>query len=250
MRDLCGSARRKPMSCRAKRTSPRLIRQVDERHFFSVVRELLAFRQCEVRRGFARGEPVRKTHRTAAEGAGAVAVPDTQALKMKHRAAAIAATQLSLAAELGARGELPDAGYIGRLLGMNGERSCAVEVAFCLAEKELTGEDGNHHPGRGKKPRSRHARRHGESGARSKHRDRGCPHARSDGSSPRDHSEKEDHERDYKQYVNESADRVGRDESEGPQDEKQSGDGVEHVRPPWLPSCSGYSARESVRQWT
>ena len=65
--------------------------------------------------------------------------------------------QLSLAAELCTRSELPDTGECGRLLRMNGERSRAVDMAFGLAEEKLVREDRDHRRRRGKKPRSARA---------------------------------------------------------------------------------------------
>ena len=84
--------------------------------------------------------------------------------------------QLSLAAELCTRSELPDTGESGRLLRMNGERSRAVDMAFGLAEEKLVREDRDHRRRRGKKPRSARARRDRESDASGKNADPAMGH--------------------------------------------------------------------------
>src|SRR6202171_3446131 len=78
------------------------IRQADELELRSVVPEVLALGQVQVRTGFFSGEPVCKAHRAAAEAAGAVAAPYAQALEMKFRGGAVAALHIPAPAQLGA----------------------------------------------------------------------------------------------------------------------------------------------------
>src|SRR4051812_17218125 len=111
----------------------------DQLQLGSVLPELLALGELEVRASFLGGEAVRKVHRAAAEVAGAVALAQVQPLKLERRGRAVAAAQLALAAQFGAGGELSLAGERRVLLRMDSEGARATEVAFGFAEEEIAG---------------------------------------------------------------------------------------------------------------
>ena len=70
---------------------------------------------------------------------------------------------------------------------------------------------------------------------------RACQTGRSDRTSPADHPEQDDHDRDHQQDVDEAAHGEGRNEAQRPQDEKHDSNGVEHGGSPLV-------ARSILRQ--
>src|SRR5688572_25060337 len=129
--------------------------QVDQFQLRSVVRELLALGQLQVGSRFTRGKSVRKGHRAPAEAAGTVTAVHAQTMKMKFRAGAVAAMQLSRPAQYGAGSEPSEADERRILLRMNDEGSRPGEMAFSLTHEQVVGQYRNDHARRREQLRAR-----------------------------------------------------------------------------------------------
>src|ERR1017187_8511548 len=151
---------------------------VDQLQLGSAGRELLALGQLQVGPGFFRGESVRKTHRSPAEAADAIAAEHAQTLKMKCRGGAITATQLPRTTQYGAGSELSEAYETRVRLRMNGERSRPAEMAFGLAHEQVIGQYRNDRSRPGKQPGTRKSDRPSQSDTRGKNRNQYFAHGK------------------------------------------------------------------------